>query len=141
MSATVRPELRRFWRRRRDRPPAAPLHLMMLPAVAAVAIFAYLPMYGAIMAFQHFDPALGLFGPQVWAGWDNFRYVFSLPNFGNVILNTFVISAWKIVLGLALPVGVAWVWAARMVTVAAVAVMGVGGGDGGGRFRDRPRRR
>lgn len=107
MSATVRPELRRFWRRRRDRPPAAPLHLMMLPAVAVVAIFAYLPMYGAIMAFQHFDPALGLFGPQPWAGWDNFRYAFSLPNFGNVIFNTFVISAWKIVLGLALPVGVA----------------------------------
>lgn len=107
MSAIARPELRRFWRRRRDRPPTAPLHLMMLPAVAAVAIFAYLPMYGVIMAFQYFQPALGLFGPQVWVGWDNFRYVFSLPNFGNVIFNTFAISAWKIVLGLALPVGVA----------------------------------
>ena len=107
MSATVRPELRRFWRRRRDRPPAAPLHLMMVPAVVVVAIFAYLPMYGATMAFQYFDPALGLFGRQPWVGWDNFRYVFSLPNFGNVIVNTFLISAWKIVLGLALPVGVA----------------------------------
>ena len=107
MSAIARAELRRYWRRRRDRPPTAPLHLMMLPAVAAVAIFAYLPMYGVIMAFQYFQPALGLFGPQVWVGWDNFRYVFSLPNFGNVIFNTFVISAWKIVLGLALPVGVA----------------------------------
>ena len=107
MNATARPELRRFPRRRRDRPPAAPLHLMMVPAVVVVAIFAYLPMYGATMAFQYFDPALGLFGRQPWAGWDNFRYVFSLPNFGNVIVNTFVISAWKIVLGLALPVGVA----------------------------------
>ncbi len=107
MSATVRSEFRRFWRRRRDRPPAAPLHLMMVPAVVVVAIFAYLPMYGATMAFQYFDPALGLFGRQLWVGWDNFRYVFSLPNFGNVIVNTFVISAWKIVLGLALPVGVA----------------------------------
>ena len=107
MNATARPELRRFLRRRRDRPPAAPLHLMMVPAVVVVAIFAYLPMYGATMAFQYFDPALGLFGRQLWVGWDNFRYVFSLPNFGNVIVNTFVISAWKIVLGLALPVGVA----------------------------------
>ena len=107
MSATLDSGLRRRGGRRRDKPPETPLHLMMLPAVAAVALFAYLPMYGATMAFQYFDPALGLFGRQLWVGWDNFRYVFSLPNFGNVILNTFVISAWKIVLGLLLPVGVA----------------------------------
>ena len=107
MSATSNPGLHGGRVRRRDKPPETPLHLMMLPAVAAVALFAYLPMYGAIMAFQYFDPALGLFGRQLWVGWDNFRYVFSLPNFSNVLLNTFVISAWKIVLGLLLPVGVA----------------------------------
>ena len=107
MSAAVHPRLRSRWRRRRDKPKEAPLHLMLLPAVVVVGLFAYLPMYGATMAFQYFDPALGLFGPQPWVGWDNFRYVFSLPNFSNVIINTFVISAWKIVLSLALPVGVA----------------------------------
>ena len=81
-----------------------PLHLMILPGVILLILFQYIPMAGIVIAFQKFIPAKGLFGNQKWIGLDNFEYVFQLPNFVNVISNTVVISLFKIVLGLIVPV-------------------------------------
>lgn len=81
-----------------------PLHLMILPGLIILFIFHYLPMAGIIIAFQKFIPAKGLFGNQKWIGLDNFRYVFQLPNFSNVIWNTVNISFMKIVLGIVIPI-------------------------------------
>jgi putative aldouronate transport system permease protein len=81
-----------------------PLHLMILPGLIILFIFHYLPMAGIIIAFQKFIPAKGLFGNQKWIGLDNFRYVFQLPNFSNVIWNTVNISLMKIVLGIVIPI-------------------------------------
>lgn len=81
-----------------------PLHLMILPGVILLILFQYIPMAGIVIAFQKFIPAKGLFGNQKWIGLDNFEYVFQLPNFINVISNTVVISLFKIVLGLIVPV-------------------------------------
>jgi len=81
-----------------------PLHLMILPGVILLILFQYVPMAGIIIAFQKFIPAKGLFGDQKWIGLDNFRYVFQLPSFTAVIGNTVVISLYKIILGLIVPV-------------------------------------
>ncbi len=81
-----------------------PLHLMILPGVILLIMFNYIPMAGIVIAFQKFIPAKGLFGAQKWIGLDNFDYVFHLPNFLSVINNTVVIAAYKIVLGLIVPI-------------------------------------
>lgn len=77
---------------------SAALHLMIWPAFALLLIYSYGPMLGLAMAFQDFTPAQGWFRSE-WVGWDNFRYVFSLPNFRQVIMNTLFIASMEIVLG------------------------------------------
>lgn len=61
-------------------------------------------MAGLVIAFQKFIPSKGMFGNQEWIGLDNFTYVFSLPGFKQAMVNTVIIAAWKIVLGLLVPV-------------------------------------
>ena len=53
-------------------------------------------MYGAIIAFQRFNPGLG-FTKSPWVGLANFRFMFSLPDFYNILRNTVVIAVGKIV--------------------------------------------
>lgn len=81
-----------------------PLHLMIIPGLLFVAVFAYVPMAGIVIAFQKFIPARGLFGKQKWVGWDNFDYVMDLPSFTQVLWNTLYISSFKLVLGLVVPI-------------------------------------
>jgi len=81
-----------------------PFHLMIMPGLVFILIFAYTPMAGIIIAFQKFIPARGLFGDQKWVGLDNFRYVMDLPSFGQVFWNTLTISSFKLVLGLLVPI-------------------------------------
>lgn len=80
-----------------------PLHLMVIPGVIMMFIFHYVPMFGIVMAFQKFVPARGFLKSR-WVGWDNFQYVFNLPNFGPVIRNTLVIAVLKIIANLIVPI-------------------------------------
>jgi putative aldouronate transport system permease protein len=80
-----------------------PLHLMILPGIIVLILFSYVPMVGLLMAFQRFLPAKGLFGSK-WVGLDNFKYLFTLPDFGQVIFNTIFIASLKILAGLIVPV-------------------------------------
>jgi len=82
-------------------------HLMTLPSIVFVIIFNYIPMAGIIIAFQKFVPARGLFGDQTFVGLENFAYLFKLPNFVQIIKNTIVISFFKSMLGLLVPITVA----------------------------------
>lgn len=84
-----------------------PLHLMVLPAIIFVIIFNYIPLFGLRIAFLDFNPAKGLFGTQKWVGLENFRTLFSLPDFGKIIFNTVVLALWKSILGIIVPVIVA----------------------------------
>lgn len=80
-----------------------PLHLMMLPGVIILLIFSYGPMLGLVMAFQDFSPSKGFLHSK-WVGLENFQYVLGLPNFGEVIRNTLVISVLKIIGSIIVPV-------------------------------------
>ncbi|GMK47777.1 protein lplB [Paenibacillus glycanilyticus] len=84
-----------------------PLNLMILPGFLFVILFSYVPMAGIIIAFQRFIPAKRLFGDQQWVGLKNFKYVMSLPNFDNILWNTFYIASLKVILGLVVPIVIA----------------------------------
>ena len=77
-------------------------HLMLIPAVVLVFIFSYIPMYGLVIAFEEYNPAMGFRSP--WVGLNNFRYLFNQPNFVQTIWNTFYIAFFKIVGGIIVPV-------------------------------------
>ena len=81
-----------------------PLHLMLIPAVILVLIYSYGPMILSIfVALQNFVPAKSISGSS-WVGLGNFRKLFALPNFGQVVFNTVYISLWKMILGVIIPV-------------------------------------
>lgn len=82
-----------------------PYHLMLLPGVILIFIFSYVPLYGLIIAFEKYNPGLGFSSP--WVGLDNFKYVFSQPNFVRTIWNTFYIAIFKLIGGIIVPVIVA----------------------------------
>jgi len=111
MSATTQTEASRAPaqpRRRASRgwKTEAPFHLMIFPALVCVLIFNYGPMVGIGIAFQKFVPTSGLFGSK-WIGFDNFSYVYSLPDTTRVIYNTVYIAVMKMIVGLAAPIATA----------------------------------
>lgn len=76
-------------------------HLMLIPGIIILLIFAYYPLYGLVMAFQKFNPGLGFNSP--WVGFDNFKYIFSQPGFLRTIGNTLYIAIFKIIGGIIVP--------------------------------------
>ena len=78
------------------------LHLLLVPGIIVVLIFNYIPLYGLVLAFQKFNPALGFQSP--WVGLDNFRYLFTQPAFVRSIWNTLYIAIFKIIGGIIVPV-------------------------------------
>jgi len=82
-----------------------PLHLMLLPSVILLAIFAYFPMVGLLIAFQDYVPSKGwmLFFKSDWVKFENFAYIMKMPGFWQAIRNTLVIAIQKIVTGIAVP--------------------------------------
>lgn len=83
-----------------------PFYIMLIPGVIFTLIFAYLPMFGLVMAFQDFTPLKG-FEHSAWVGLKNFREMLALPTFWNVVGNTLFISVCKIILRLFVPLALA----------------------------------
>ncbi len=104
VNARTRSLSREYRRQRRLR--ELPLHLMLIPGLALLIIFHYVPMFGIVMAFENFKPAKGFFGSK-WVGWDNFVYMAKLPNMGSVLYNTVFIAVLKIIMGMIMPIFVA----------------------------------
>jgi putative aldouronate transport system permease protein len=80
-----------------------PLYILLLPSIICVIIFHYAPMGGLAMAFQDYKPWLGILKSK-FVGLDNFAMIFQFEESVKVIVNTVVISVWKIVVGLIFPV-------------------------------------
>jgi putative aldouronate transport system permease protein len=77
--------------------------IMTIPGLLFLIFFSYVPMFGIIVAFQKFTPVNGIFGSK-FIGLENFRYMFELPDVGQVFLNTILIACCKIILGLIVPI-------------------------------------
>ena len=78
------------------------LHIMLIPAIVLVFIFSYIPLYGLVIAFQKYNPAMGFNSP--WIGFGNFTNLFRQPSFVQTIWNTFYIAVMKIIGGIIVPV-------------------------------------
>lgn len=79
------------------------LYLFLLPAILLIFIFNYIPMYGILMAFQDFSPALGVSGSP-FVGLEHFERMFKLPTFGNLIWNTVSLSLLSLAVNFPLPI-------------------------------------
>jgi len=66
-------------------------YLIILPVLIYFALFHYKPMYGVIIAFKRFKPALGIWGSR-WVGFDNFLRFFNDYYFFRLIRNTLTIN-------------------------------------------------
>ena len=78
------------------------LHVMLIPAVLFTTFFAYLPIFGLVMAFQDFKPLMG-FRESPFVGLKQFQYIFTMPSFRTAFVNTMIISFFKIVLSILVP--------------------------------------
>lgn len=86
---------REMWKQRE-------LYLMILPALVALIVFSYIPMYGMLMAFQ--DVKLGNpIWQNEWVGLRHFIRFFNGPWFWTTIRNTFMICLLNNVLSWPLP--------------------------------------
>ena len=79
------------------------LWAMILPALAYIIIFCYVPMYGIQLAFLKYDFSKGLTGCD-WVGFKYFIQYFESPMFWTTLRNTFVISFFTLVCGFPAPI-------------------------------------
>lgn len=89
--------VKKDWKRNRS------LYLLVLPVILFYVLFHYKPMYGAIIAFQDFNPRLGVSGSD-WVGFDQFVRFFTSPYFGRLVRNTLLLSVYGIIFGFPAPI-------------------------------------
>jgi putative aldouronate transport system permease protein len=79
------------------------LYLFLLPALLYYAIFNYGPMYGTVIAFMDYNPFRGI-AESPWVGLRHFYAFFDSIYFFRLIRNTFLLGAYSIVFGFAVPI-------------------------------------
>lgn len=80
-----------------------PLYVMALPAILAIFVFSYLPMYGVLMAFENYVPARGIFGSQ-WVGFKHFISFFRDPFCGRIVRNTILLGVYSLAFSFPAPI-------------------------------------
>ena len=88
---------RRDWQRNWE------LYVIIIPVLIYFILFQYKPMYGALIAFKNYKPALGFFGSP-WVGLDNFTRFFTSPFFGRLVRNTLLLSFELLLFGFPAPI-------------------------------------
>jgi len=79
------------------------LYLFLAVPLIWVFIFRYVPMGGLVMAFQKFNPRLGLFKSE-WVGFENFVKFFSSYQFWRILKNTLILSIYSMVASFPIPI-------------------------------------
>lgn len=88
------------------------LTLLALPTTIWYLLFAYLPMFGIIIAFKKYKPLTGkgffasLFASK-WVGIDNFKFLFATPDAAIMFRNTLAYNAAFIIVGMFITVTLA----------------------------------
>ncbi len=67
------------------------LYVLLAPAMIAMIVFHYIPMYGVTIAFKEIGIGESILGGR-WVGFEHFRRLFGSDLFGMIFKNTFVIS-------------------------------------------------
>ncbi len=90
----------RFWRDRW-------LLVMVVPGVAVLMVFHYIPLLGNVIAFKDYQPWYGILEAP-WVGIENFSVIFTGDRyFVNALVNTLIISLVQIVIVFPLPIALA----------------------------------
>lgn len=79
------------------------LYALALLGVAYYVIFKYWPMYGSIIAFKNYRPALGFLGSP-WVGAKHFMTFFKSIYFVRLLQNTLLLSLYDILFGFPAPI-------------------------------------
>lgn len=90
-------KVRKDWKRNRS------LYLLMLPVLLFFIFFHYKPMYGALIAFQDYNPRKGIWGSD-WVGFAQFIRFFQSPYFWRLLRNTIMLSVYGIIFGFPAPI-------------------------------------
>lgn len=76
---------------------------MVLPAIVAVFIFSYIPMYGIQIAFKDYSVSKGVWDSR-WVGFANFTSFFDSIYFWRLIRNTVLLSFLSLVFSFPIPI-------------------------------------
>ena len=79
------------------------LYIMIIPVLAFFLIFAYLPMFGLVMAFQNYTPRGGFLHSE-FVGFKQFADFFGSIYFGRLLRNTLMISVLNLIFGFPAPI-------------------------------------
>ncbi|WP_317890158.1 ABC transporter permease [Paenibacillus sabuli] len=79
------------------------LYLMLMPALAVLLVFKYIPIYGALIAFKDYNLVEGVFGSE-WVGLKHFHDLFQSDKFYEVFVNTLLINLYKLVFQFPIPI-------------------------------------
>ena len=79
------------------------MYVLILPVILFYVLFAYKPMYGALIAFKDYRPALGFSGSE-WVGLENFKRFFEGIYFERLLRNTVLLSLYNLIFGFPAPI-------------------------------------
>lgn len=79
------------------------LYIFLIIPMTFYIIFRYVPMYGAIIAFQNFRLGDGISGSE-WVGLANFQRLFRTPDFFMIVRNTLLLNVYALVFGFPVPI-------------------------------------
>lgn len=82
------------------------LYVLVAPGFLYFAVFKLLPMWGIVIAFQDYQPFLGIRGSD-WVGFENFTTFFSNPDFFRLLRNTLVLAIYDLVFFFPAPILIA----------------------------------
>ncbi|MGW5360741.1 ABC transporter permease [Actinopolymorpha pittospori] len=84
-----------------------PVLLLAIPGMLIILAFQYYPLYGNVIAFQDFQPYLGV-SRSLWNGVENFNVIISGdPEFLNAVKNTLILTLIQTVVVFPAPIVVA----------------------------------
>ncbi|XEC96311.1 ABC transporter permease [Paenibacillus tarimensis] len=72
------------------------LYILLAPGLLYFMIFKYLPMWGVVIAFQNYQPFLGVMNSD-WVGIDHFKTFFSNPDFLRLLRNTLILAVYDLI--------------------------------------------
>ena len=79
------------------------LYLFLIPTLLYILIFKYIPMYGIVIAFKDYSPALG-FLKSSFVGFKHFERFFTSYKFSRLIVNTIGLSVFQMLICFPAPI-------------------------------------
>lgn len=79
------------------------LYLLVIPPLLYFAVFKYVPMSNAVIAFKNYNVVKGIWGSD-WVGLKHFEALLANPVFSTLVINTLVLSAYVVIASFPIPI-------------------------------------